>query len=276
MLGRSSAESSSGQKQPLNRAAYLGPEPQQEPGLVADGALRAGGLDDAFLRPQAGKSRNFKVEHPLGRILGLRAGLELRAELPKAASQGRVGAGRRARGPGKVGQATGCGGRWTGSRGRQAQSGGGRPRLLQHRGQRPAQRLTCLTKLRATGHGRAQPSRGSQRKRKERCPGRMGPVWPRGLDAPGTDLEGDRDRPPGPAEPPASAPSAGTGVRAPAWPPSLQTGQEDPDGKQHGWAEASRVGKARKVCSTLRTKWKESGRPWWVLRWEPGLKLADP
>ena len=199
----------------------------------------------------------------LGRILGLRAGLELRAELPKAASQGRAGGGAGG-GPGDLGR-WGSRRRNVGESGQEkpraagAVGGGGRPRLLQHRGQRPAQRLTCLTKLRATGHGEGPAFPGLAEEEERALPGPHGSglaprprcSWKRISRA--TEIG------PRAPQPPASAPSAGPGVRAPHG--LLQS----PDWAGRPRREAARMGrgeqrgKARKVCSTLRAGRKESG-----------------
>lgn len=92
-----------------------------------------------------------------------------------------------------------------------------------------------------------------------------------------TDLEGDRDRPPGPANY-RLPPLAGPGGKSPRM-ASLQS----PDWAGRPRREAARMGrgeqrgKARKVWHTKGRKGERVwGGLWWVLRWEPGLKLADP
>lgn len=125
----------------------------------------------------------------LGRIPSPRAGLELRAQPAAAAAQAW-----RRRGWGRGGA-----GRGTGDLGRGAAGGGGeggRPRASFSTADSARPRGSCVWPLCAhRDAGRAKPSRrgrGSQRRRKERCPHHLGPAWPLGRDAAGN---GSRGRP---------------------------------------------------------------------------------
>ena len=195
------------------------------------------------------------MEHPLG---------------ANPRPQGRTGAqGGTAQGclPGTGGGGAGGGpgdlGRWGGGswgeggqeelRAAGAVGGGGRPRLLQHRGQRPAQRLARLTTLRAPGRGEGPAIPGVAEEEERALPGPLGSGLAPRPRCSWRRISRATEIGPGLPQPPASAPSEGPGVRA----PHVLLRSPDWAGIRRG--ESARVGRGeqrgegRKACSTLRS-----------------------
>ena len=158
-----------------------------------------------------------------------------------------------------------------------AVGGGGRPRLLQHRGQRLAQRLTCLTTLRAPGHGEGPAFPGGAEEKERALPGPLGSGLVRRPRCSWKRISRTTEIGPGPPQPPASAPWAGPGVRAPHG--LLQspdwTGRPRGESGTDGQRQAEGRGKEG-VQHTKGRAERVWGGFWWVLRWEPGRSWQTP